>query len=234
MSRFPRFVRRVRVVAVATVLLTATMIGAWQTVRVAEANRALITAVARGDVGSAQSALERGADPNARGPSHLSVTHSLVLRVRALGNDPKSTEYARRELGSRPNTALMIAARRCDPASVKLLLSRGASVNAQGEYGQTPLLHVSFAASKPADVCVDTARALLQAGANPNYASRDGHTPLLAALWSNNSPALLRVLLQNGANPDQIASGTTPRLEAKHRPIPSAQLVRDAPRLGTR
>lgn len=77
----------------------------------------------------------------------------------------------------------------------KLLIARGAHVDARDEHGQTPL----HKASREGDQLM--ADLLLHAGADPNATEEDGRTPLhLASIQG--SVAVTRALLQRGAKVD--------------------------------
>lgn len=95
------------------------------------------------------------------------------------------------------NTALHWAALNGDARLVKELLKRGASAMATNQAGATPLL---YAAGN-----VDSVRALLDRGADVNRASKFGTTPLIAAARYPQSRAVVRLLLDRGADPQAKA-----------------------------
>src|SRR5262249_40311866 len=81
-----------------------------------------------------------------------------------------------------------------DEAKVRLLLSKGASLNARQAQGRTPLyLAAMLGNSDP------TMRLLLARGADPNLASVNGQTPLMMAAGRGNVEAL-RLLVERGAD----------------------------------
>jgi ankyrin repeat protein/mono/diheme cytochrome c family protein len=90
------------------------------------------------------------------------------------------------------NTALHWAALNGDSRLVKELLKSGALATATNHVGATPLLY--------AVGNVDSARALLESGAEVNRASKFGTTPLLAAARYPQSSAVVRLLLDRGAD----------------------------------
>ena len=70
-------------------------------------------------------------------------------------------------------TLLHVAAEYCDPEAARLLLDRGADVNARGGSGETPLFH---AATQLADKGLETARVLIARGADLSVrATLPGH-----------------------------------------------------------
>jgi hypothetical protein len=87
-------------------------------------------------------------------------------------------------------TALTRAAKACDVPAAKLLLSRGANVDAATSQGLTPLLVTAGSGWAITDTrgrfrnekqCIEMARMLLDAGANINAANADGQSSLHAA-----------------------------------------------------
>lgn len=108
---------------------------------------------------------------------------------------------------SRGRTPLHVAADNGQNDIVKLLISKGADLNAQSHWHFTPLI---FAAHTGHPRVVMT---LLDAGADLEAASRDGHTALhRAALRENkNTQNLLLILLIRGANSNALTvTGLTP------------------------
>jgi ankyrin repeat protein len=85
------------------------------------------------------------------------------------------------------NTPLHVAARRGDVTAVRELLERGADANATNNAKATPLLY-----GTGNDAIV---RALLE-----HHASTEAMTPLMSAVWHGESFALVRRLVEAGAN----------------------------------
>jgi ankyrin repeat protein len=99
---------------------------------------------------------------------------------------------------------LIDAARNQDPAQVRTLLARTASVNVRSGDGSTALLWAAHWND------VATAELLIRAEADPNIANDFGMMPLSRAC-TNGSAALVELLLNAGANPNtRIATGETP------------------------
>ncbi len=94
-------------------------------------------------------------------------------------------------------TALHLAAFFAPPETTRLLVDRGADVNARGRGWMTgtPLNSAAGAGH------TEAARILLQAGAEPDARQSQGWTPLHAAARTGNEE-LARLLLLAGADPD--------------------------------
>ena len=73
------------------------------------------------------------------------------------------------------------------------LLNMGADVNAGPDRGYTPLMQSAFSGD------LKMTQALIVRGATLNALSQDNHTPLGQALRYGENPALITMLLQNGA-----------------------------------
>ena len=90
------------------------------------------------------------------------------------------------------NTPLHVAAQHVDVAAVRALLERGADANATNAAKATPLLY-----GTADDALVET---LLKHNADPNAVSAEGITPLMAAVSHGESFAVVRRLIESGAN----------------------------------
>ena len=95
---------------------------------------------------------------------------------------------------SRGITPLMYAAEVGSLDAMRLLIDRGADVNAQNAFGSTALM---WSVSDPAKV-----RLLLDHGAQVNIAARSGRTALIIAAFTNPSAEVVRLLLAKGARVD--------------------------------
>jgi uncharacterized protein len=107
-------------------------------------------------------------------------------------------------------TPLTRAAKACDVPAAKLLLSRGAKVDAVTSQGLTPLLVVAGSNWAITDTrgrfrnekhCVEMARMLVDAGANINAVNNNGQSSLHAAARMDMKD-LVRFLGERGANLD--------------------------------
>jgi ankyrin repeat protein len=97
---------------------------------------------------------------------------------------------------SRGITPLMYAAEVGSLDAMRLLIDRGADVNAQNAFGSTALM---WSVSDPGKV-----RILLDHGAQVNTAARSGRTALIIAAFTNPSAEVVRLLLAKGAKVDVI------------------------------
>ncbi len=88
-------------------------------------------------------------------------------------------------------TPLMYAAEIGSLDAMRLLIDRGADVNAQNAFGSTVLM---WSVSDPAKV-----RLLLDHGAQVNTAARSGRTALIVAAFTNPSTEVVKLLLAKGA-----------------------------------
>lgn len=118
--------------------------------------------------------------------------------------------------GARPGRHVYAAARNYNKAMLDYLVGKGASVDAEAEKDtsliSTPLNHAVF------DGDINAVRLLLYAGANVNHISAGGYTALYQAIYRDrdNKQELIRLLLENGANPDlEWGMGISPRLAAE-------------------
>jgi ankyrin repeat protein len=88
-------------------------------------------------------------------------------------------------------TPLMYAAEIGSLDAMRLLIDRGADVNAQNAFGATALI---WSVSDPARV-----RLLLDHGAQVNMVARSGRTALIVAAFTNPSADVVKLLLARGA-----------------------------------
>lgn len=154
----------------------------------------LLAAVYRGDAARVEELLAAGAEPDVFEAAALGRTE----RVRGLVDDDPALLSAFTEDGF---TALHLAAFFHQPGTARLLVERGAPVDAVArnvELRVTPLQSAAAAGES------DTVALLLERGADPNARQLGGYTALHAAAQSGNEE-LARLLLAHGADP---ASGT--------------------------
>jgi ankyrin repeat protein len=186
----------------------------------ADGTTALHWAVRRNDLDMVDALLAAHADyrlANRVGvrPLYLAAMNGnadVIARLLDAGDDPNSV------LTGEGETVLMLTAYTGNPAAVKLLLDRGAGVNAQQFRGQTALM---FAA---AEGHTDVVKLLLARGADPGISTAastkqerrpaGGMTALLFAARQGQLQAA-RALLDGGAKIDEAgADDTTPLLIA--------------------
>jgi hypothetical protein len=115
--------------------------------------------------------------------------HAAVSRLYAQSPDPG---------------ALLQAVLTSDAKMVKLLLAKGADVNARHGSSGVTVLHA--AAFSP-----ELTRILLAAGADANAATTSGHTPLFGAVVRGGSSPVLQLLLDKGANVNALRGGAAKR-----------------------
>jgi len=132
--------------------------------------------------------LEHGASPNAvdcdmSAPHHLAITGSMYEVVELLAEAKADLSMGCKMFG-KGNTALHQATSLRDVQMVQLLAKQGASIDARGRDGWTPLcLAVRSGAT-------DVAKALIAARADVHAASANGKTPLEIATINNRTPIL--------------------------------------------
>ncbi len=100
------------------------------------------------------------------------------------------------EADSQGVTPLMNAAAIGSLDAMKLLIERGAEVNAQNAFGSTALMWSARDAQK--------VRFLLAHGADVNKATKTGRTALTIAALSNPSAETVHMLLERGADPSLV------------------------------
>ena len=115
--------------------------------------------------------------------------------------EPWNPEYVA-EIPQGGYTPLLFAARVGDLASAKLLVAAGADVNDQPPYGTSATVVAAHSGHG------DVAAFLLERGADPNAADA-GYTALHAAILHKDA-ALVRALLDHGADPDAPVRASTP------------------------
>lgn len=160
-------------------------------------DEALLGAIWQGDTAAAAIALDKGADPNMRfDPSRI---RSSDFRVRLLDSiqrfDGVFRSYTRRSISDPPEpTALMSAAMSDRADMVRLLLEKGAVVDARDDSGFSALLYAAR------DGHSGTVRELLNHGANIQTRAKDGTTALRLA-QTKKRDHVVRLLRRAGAKP---------------------------------
>jgi uncharacterized protein len=105
---------------------------------------------------------------------------------------------------SNGETGLIIAVRRQDATWTNYLLSKGANPNLADKEGLTPLMHATMLGF------ADGAETLIKRGANVDQVNSRGETALILAVQTRN-PGLVRLLIDNKANPDRSDRRATMR-----------------------
>jgi ankyrin repeat protein len=124
------------------------------------------------------------------------------------------------------STVLMVAAMAGQTETAKILIARGAAVNARTKKGRTALTWASWRGM------TDTVKALLASGAEVNSRDKWGGTPLNFAVDKGRIETVM-VLLDAGANPNfhHVESGQTALIDAvvhRHIDVVRALLAKGA------
>ncbi len=150
---------------------------------------AVILAAESGDVATLRLLIEKGADVNARAGPHFNEVQFGTLTP---AREQLAEERRQLNLGLTP---LMMAADQGNREAVKLLLEKGADVNAATGGGFTAL-HAAALRDDP-----EMVRALIEKGAEVNRQDFQGHTPLITAAAADGlSVEVIRALLGKGAD----------------------------------
>ena len=99
--------------------------------------------------------------------------------------------------GAAQDTSLFIAARTASPQEIQATINAGFEVNAQDQYGQTPLMYAAAGNTDP-----DAVSVLVNAGANVNTSTPAGWTALMFAARDNPNRAVAARLFELGADLD--------------------------------
>lgn len=129
-------------------------------------------------IGSAQEATERLYQ-------EIRQNHLAALRLSIDKSNVNSADQ-------RGNTPLLDAAAFGSLDAMRLLISKGANVNAANAFGATPLM---LAVTEPEKV-----RLLVSSGANVNAQSKMGRTPLMLAAAHDGNSGTVKLLLDHGAD----------------------------------
>ena len=181
---------RVGAVEVAGLLIEA---GADVDAAAARSQTALMWAVAQRHPRVVKVLLAHGASVDAR-----SAVWTEVVKTTP---EPWNPEYVK-EIPQGGYTPLLFAARVGDLASAELLVEAGADVNDASPYGASATVVAAHSGHR------GVAAYLLEQGADPNAAGA-GYTALHAAILHKDA-ALVRALLDHGADPDVPVRSSTP------------------------
>lgn len=118
---------------------------------------------------------------------YSAIRENNLAQLQALLDQKASANVA----DNRGITPLMYAAEIGSVDAMRLLIDRGADVNAQNAFGSTALM---WSVADPAKV-----RLLLDHGAQVNTVAKSGRTALIIAAFTNPSAEVVRLLLAKGA-----------------------------------
>jgi ankyrin repeat protein len=118
-----------------------------------------------------------------------------LTKLDALTKDRASVN----EKDGRGITPLMIAAVTGSPAAMKMLVDRGADVNAKNAFDSTALMW--------SVTDLEKVRLLVDHGADVNVASKQGNTALLLAAMSDRSASIVKLLIAKGADVKAVNGG---------------------------
>jgi hypothetical protein len=173
--------------------------------------RSLVDAVNAGDDAGVEHALTLGADPNVaagrfRGPVLSSAAGSGHLRIVRLLLDAGGFAGS-----ADPHTRspLRAAVQEGHPDVAGLLIERGALAAEPVVRGSVLADAIAYASHRPHPAALETLRLLLRLGATP---APDEEAPIVGAVMRRTAPAVLRILLNHGADANQPRSDGTPVL----------------------
>ncbi|KAI4256341.1 MAG: hypothetical protein L6R42_006278 [Xanthoria sp. 1 TBL-2021] len=119
-------------------------------------------------------------------------------------------------------TVLHAAAEAGEVGCIHELLDRGVNVNIEDDHGRAPLICAAVSGHTGA------VRALLERGANVNFIYRGKGTPLSVAVQQAASPRIIKMLLENSADPNiPSASGSSPLHMAARNSNDDTEVARD-------
>jgi ankyrin repeat protein/beta-lactamase regulating signal transducer with metallopeptidase domain len=157
----------------------------------------LVAAACQGKFDAARTLVDRGANVNAASGTPASAV-----------NIPPPAPPGITPLPASPaNTSLHCAAMHGNSEFIKLLLDKGADINAKGGRAYTPLVTALTSGREDRN---GPSLLLIDRGADVNASTDDGNTPLYLAI-SRGQIDVVRVLLAKGADPNKRTTSTTSR-----------------------
>ena len=191
-------------------------------------NTALNTAAREGNKAMVEFLLSRGAEVNGRSPEGGTALHTAVEGGYQAVAEVLLTHHAdanaRFSRANHDRTPLHVAVEHGYLNLVSLLLKNGADVNATNSEGTTPLVEAVSLGWLP------IAKNLVAAGADVNQADLLGRTPLshAAALPAQADPAMLHLLLDAKADPNQGTSDAPLLCAIRNRNATATELLLQA------
>ena len=159
----------------------------------------LLLAAENGQLEVAKLLLEKGADVNAK--SSYNTIHECATPL--IGATEVSSDFEKLGGGPLPGNRVVADKKHGYLEVVKLLLDKGATIDAKNNFGNTAL----FLASNNGQV--EVVKLLLDKGATVDAKNNQDITPLMMAS-QNGDVEVIKLLLAKGANPNAAMSGNKP------------------------
>lgn len=125
----------------------------------------------------------------------LDIDNKNFEKIKELISEEKNLKIC----NHRKETLLHLACRSKYTEIVKILIGKGLEINKPDKYGYTPLMNASREGE------IESVKLLLKANADINFKGRTNGTALIYACHNQVSNILIKLLLDNGANPNIVS-----------------------------